>query len=365
MRTIRSLGALIVLLAVMACGSGGEEPPPLDEMTLRDALLAEPAVVGKLGVEPRQRLRSRFAVARLQAEPATEVRTAMGAQPMAAQPMDRVLALDAIRFAAGRDALLTATWQSTSSGAQAQPYTTIVAPAPEAPLPPLTGEPGGETLESESRALTGTAGAILEQLLRTTGATKLQRVVAWPIAALAMGDTVYVNGAWLVAMDEHGTGCHSGGGAPATAMPAPAAAGQAGQYMYMTAGSDQSQLQRSGATDEGQLASQAAALDELNQANGSSICDTSGCKAPSCEINLCSKPSCDADDKACCRACTIRGAATRPFTGYGALLWMFAPLFFLLSFEPRGRSAWRSLRGRWARLALRETWRRLASGAWQ
>src|SRR5207248_1096174 len=52
----------------------------------------------------------------------------------------------------------------------------------------------------EARALAGEAGASLRALVRAAGARRLERVEGWPIGAVAIGDTVYVNAAWLVAL---------------------------------------------------------------------------------------------------------------------------------------------------------------------
>src|SRR5437764_541628 len=47
----------------------------------------------------------------------------------------------------------------------------------------------------------GCAGAgSLRGLVVAAHAQRLERVVGWPVAAVAVGDTVYVNGAWLVAL---------------------------------------------------------------------------------------------------------------------------------------------------------------------
>lgn len=50
------------------------------------------------------------------------------------------------------------------------------------------------------RALAGHAGVELRILLAASGAHHLRRVVGWPIGAVAIDDTLYVNAAWLVAL---------------------------------------------------------------------------------------------------------------------------------------------------------------------
>src|SRR5256885_2006345 len=55
------------------------------------------------------------------------------------------------------------------------------------------------TAELERRALDGRAGDEIRALVAAASARRLVRVTQWPVAAVADGDVVYVNAAWLVA----------------------------------------------------------------------------------------------------------------------------------------------------------------------
>jgi hypothetical protein len=73
--------------------------------------------------------------------------------------------------------------------------------APNTPvLPPIEGVSAVSTAQIEKRALDTKAGAAVRALLADSGAQHLQRVVGWPIGAVAIDDTVYVNASWLVAL---------------------------------------------------------------------------------------------------------------------------------------------------------------------
>jgi hypothetical protein len=67
-------------------------------------------------------------------------------------------------------------------------------------LPPTEGVTAVATAQIEKRALDTKAGAAVRALLADSGAQHLQRVVGWPIGAVAIDDTVYVNASWLVAL---------------------------------------------------------------------------------------------------------------------------------------------------------------------
>jgi len=49
-------------------------------------------------------------------------------------------------------------------------------------------------------------------LLAASGASRLSRVVGWPVGALAIGDVVYVNASWLVALAPSDSDGQDGGG---------------------------------------------------------------------------------------------------------------------------------------------------------
>jgi hypothetical protein len=114
------------------------------------------------------------------------------------RPAELVRLADRARAATGRDATIVAALQLASDGAWLYPVGEAHDDGAE--LPPLEGIPAAGTARLEARALDTRAGAILRTLVAATGAQHLERVEEWPAAAVAIGDTLYVNAAWLVAL---------------------------------------------------------------------------------------------------------------------------------------------------------------------
>jgi hypothetical protein len=179
-------GWLLLLITVGGCAGAA---PPFDELPLRDTLRAEPEVVAALPGDARARLATRFQTAAARDTAADAVESAPSVARVAAQ-------VDLARQNRSADALVIGV--VGGGAAQALPAGTQVTAAN--PLPPLAGAPPTSTAQLEARALNGTAGASLRELVAAAHAQRLERVVGLPIAAVAVGDTVYVNGAWLVAM---------------------------------------------------------------------------------------------------------------------------------------------------------------------
>jgi len=174
----------LATLILVGCGDG---TPPLDELPLRDTLRADPAVVAALGDSARQRLAARFEAA--VTEDATS--DAVADRPT---PASEVTSLDEARVRRDADALVVGTIgdgvaRPVALGADAQ-----------TPLPELEGEVATTTAALEARALDGAAGARLRALMTVSGARRLERVVGWPAGAVAIGETIYVDAAWLVAL---------------------------------------------------------------------------------------------------------------------------------------------------------------------
>jgi hypothetical protein len=208
-------GLCLVVLA-LGCGEGG---PPLDELPLRDALRAEPAVVAGLPPEARTRLAARLEAARK--VDLTSDRLGAGTPT----PEALVGALDRLRVERQADPLLA----GIIADGLAWP---IAEPSPfngaSSPLPPIEGEPAGETASLETRSLDGAAGASLRALLAASGARHLWRVSGWPIGAIAIDGTVYVNGSWLAALaPENGSAVDGGSDGPAASGGGPTGLGGA------------------------------------------------------------------------------------------------------------------------------------------
>lgn len=182
---MRRMGLSLWAFALVACSGGGA--PPLDELSLRDALGASPATVAALSLEQQKSLAERLEATRraqTDVEPLTPQKT----------PEADVRSVDEARRARGGDALIVAIEGSATLAAHPAEATS------SDPLPPLEGAPATDTADAEQRALNGRAGAILVELLRASGARRVIRVTQWPIAAVAVGDAVYVNASFLVVL---------------------------------------------------------------------------------------------------------------------------------------------------------------------
>lgn len=367
MHVLRKVAAVLMLpaaLALAACGSGDDQPP-LDEMTLRDVLLADPTVVAHLAKDARDHLRTRFTDQRLAPDVVTEV-TVSSDMPL----LNQVVTMDASRFHAGRDAMIAGAWQMTNTGAEALPFYGAVGTKPQNPLPALGGDLSGDTLLAAESALEGPAGAIVEALMASSGATKIERVTVWPIGALATADTVYVNGSWLVAMDERATGCGSGGGSSGGSKTAPAGPPQNGLYGYLVNSSGQGSA-GTGTSGDGTEGTEGGigTIEGQNHASGSDFCSSSSSScssaanncssasnncsnsanncsnsANSCSnsSNSCSSSSssgCDPADRECCRSCSMSHrrppsvVPQSPIMALASMFWLLAPLGFLLARE--------------------------------
>jgi hypothetical protein len=177
------------LALVVGCGEGG---PPLDELPLRDALRAEPEVVAGLSQDARLRLAARLEAARLADSRTDQVGDG------AVTPRALVAALDRLREKGLAEPLMV----GAIADGLARPVIDRAATGdgPTSSLPVVGGESAGTTAPLEARALEGEPGVSLRALLAASGASRLSRVVGWPVGALAIGDTVYVNASWLVAL---------------------------------------------------------------------------------------------------------------------------------------------------------------------
>ena len=174
-----------VLIVLAGCA---EEGPPLDELPLRDALRADPQVVASMSDERRARLAARLAAARTADVASDPVAGAAGdASALVAE-------LDAARGRRSAEPLIVGEIRDGT----ARPTVADRGDADTTPLPPL--EPAADVTPLEARALAGAAGSLVRAVLAASGARNLRRVVGWPIGAVALGDTAYVNGAWLAAL---------------------------------------------------------------------------------------------------------------------------------------------------------------------
>jgi hypothetical protein len=176
------------LFLLVGCDQG---PPPFDELPLRDALHATPEVVASLPDSARVQLAARFDSARAKDDTTDELATSEGATPAA-----MVASLDRVRQGRKGEPLVAGV---LNSGA-AWPIRDLAYP-PHAPvLPPIEGTFAATTATMETRSLHGEAGAAVRALFAASGAHHLYRVIGWPVGAVAIDDTVYVNASWLVSL---------------------------------------------------------------------------------------------------------------------------------------------------------------------
>lgn len=185
MRNLR-WGWLLFAVVAVGCAAGA---PPLDELPLRDTLRADPEVVSDLAQDARARLAARFQTAGARDTTSDPVETG------ASSPALVVAQIDVSRQHRSADALVA----GLVGGGAAQAVA-LGSDSRSGTLPPLEGMAATTTAAMETRALEGPAGASLRELVATSRAWRMERVTGWPVAAIAVGDTVYVNGAWLVAM---------------------------------------------------------------------------------------------------------------------------------------------------------------------
>ncbi|MES1205852.1 MAG: hypothetical protein ABUS79_07935 [Pseudomonadota bacterium] len=192
----------MLLVALGACAGAA---PPFDELPLRDTLRAEPDVVATLPVDARARLGARFQSAAAGDTAADPVAMAASSASGLATEVDRA------RQARSADALVI----GLVGGGAAQALPAGTQTAATSPLPALDGVMATSTADLEALALNGAAGASLRELVAAAHAQRLRRVIGWPVAAVAVGDTVYVNAAWLVALAPAASstsGARDGGG---------------------------------------------------------------------------------------------------------------------------------------------------------
>lgn len=304
----RSVG-FTLLLVVLASGCGSESPP-FAVLPLRDTLLAEPNALLALGTEERRSLAERFETARTEAGAVTQVPEREGAEPVAvAREVDRARgAADALIAGRVERGSVTPFTEAPEDRGSLDAPLTIEGPAP------------GDTEADERRALDGVAGQIVRGLQRRAAAGHVIRVTAWPTAAIAIGDAVYVNAAWLVAMAPEAPRAQP---APATQIPAEVT------RVSPTVFTNQ------GAADAG-MTTPPPDAGSASSGGGGGGCNSDCCgSCNSTDCGGCSR--CSARD--CCRSCNGGrcGVAPAPAPGftYTRLAALLAPLAFALAFSRR------------------------------
>jgi hypothetical protein len=184
---MRNTVCVVVVAFLTGCAG---DTPPFEELGLREALEADPQVIAALAHADGAALAQRFEDARRAA--AASPRASIAPQATVAS---KVIAIDAALAGEHRDALIVARLDENDSGSALQP---MMERKKGDPIK-IEGMPP-ETAALENRALEGPAGEALRALAEKTGTTHFERVTRWPVAAVAAHRTIYVNGAWLVAL---------------------------------------------------------------------------------------------------------------------------------------------------------------------
>jgi hypothetical protein len=193
------VGVLTSVVVVFVVGCSGDGSPPYEDLLVRDALRAEPKIVSVVPSTDRRTLADRMERERSAGHPAQRVTL----DPRKLSAAEVVTRIDDERAASDADAWVTTLVRSGEGSVEARALIGREAGAPNraTALPPIEGEPARpDTRDLEAKALAGRAGDLLADLLEQAHAVRLVRVVQWPVGAVAIGDTVYVNAAWLVAM---------------------------------------------------------------------------------------------------------------------------------------------------------------------
>lgn len=362
---MKPVHALLWVLMV-SIGCGGEQDPPFDELSIRDAMQAKPEAILALTTTVKIALANRLVAAIGQESPPFSLPSSTGTTWG-----ERTIVQDGVRIKQGKDALVLIQW---SSGMNDLVATSLQVPrdraAPARPLPTVTGPLADTTAAEESRALAGKAGAILEQTMRLSSTWTLVRAPSWPAGVTATPDAIFVNPAWLTAMAGLETDSESSqtkssqfGGRPGVAIALGAGeTGDSGEQdeprkKTQTDPLDPSLPSRDAVTQanadgSGDLCTKDQRA-QCNRCNEVCLCTGDNCGCGSCGQNSnsgCSSSSGSSpssgcggsvptNDKECCRSCAMTPVSTTQAAVGGSLAfgWISAPLWFLLWADRRRR----------------------------
>jgi hypothetical protein len=203
---------MLLSSVLSACGV---ETPPYSELPLRDALSASPEALAALPLETRVDLANR-----LVDEHIADAEDATSAEAMVPSAAALVQSADESREAQGKDAAVLAVIERGDEGFALRVLAVDAASEGTHELPVVEGGSEAPTKALEDAALRGRAGAIVAAIVKRSDADHIERVTGWPVGAVAVGDTVYVNATWLVALSAlEPKGDH--GAAPASVPRAP------------------------------------------------------------------------------------------------------------------------------------------------
>ncbi|MEZ4406256.1 MAG: hypothetical protein R3A52_07265 [Polyangiales bacterium] len=311
MRVYRTWAVAAATCVVVGCGA---ESPPFASMDLRDVLRAEPSALAASA--ELTTLAQRFETSRTTAGALVTVQAAADATPESV-----ARAVDEARERTGDDALVA----SRVEGSLALPFTEAVADdaRPDEALT-VDGEAPSTTASIEASALRSRAGSVVLALRRASGASHVVRVTGWPVGVIAVGDAVYVNAAWLVAMAPMVD-------APTSVVPSapPPSPPSAPTSVFTNRGGGSSDAGMSGGSDAGTSSSGSGSGCSGSGSNCSSSCNTcDSCNSDCSRCNRCSNGRCTA---------APAPAPASPGFVFTRALAMLAPLALLLFAGRRGR----------------------------
>jgi len=216
---------IVVIMAFVGCS---DADLPLDALSVRDALQVAPEAMAALSTDARARLAVRLDPLRAPRSLASdEAETAWREGPVVVGMALRVRTADDARATRAWDALRSARVVHDGPRWALAPLdlSVAMAQAPNMATPLRVEDPAtGDTAEAEARALEGRGGVLLRAALTATGATRIVRVVSWPVGLVHAGDTVFVNAGWLLAVSADATETAAVAIAP-TEVPQPVATG--------------------------------------------------------------------------------------------------------------------------------------------
>jgi len=198
LRCSRTRAPWLSAVVLLGCATEG---PPYEELSLRDALQAEPSAIAELPRARRERLADRYATAfaTQSAEGSVNRDAALDAPGYATRlddsraslGLDSIVALNAELGA--HEVTLRTPGQAADGGVG------VVAPATS--LSDLAMWVDDERLLEEpyASALEGPAGELIAQMAAEAGASRILASASVPVGLVSDGEALYVNLAWLIA----------------------------------------------------------------------------------------------------------------------------------------------------------------------
>jgi hypothetical protein len=307
----------IAYLVIFMAGCG--DVPPFEGLDLRDALRADPKVIAAMSFESRRSLAHRIlAVESIVAEP-TPV------SDLSLAPAQRILAADQAIQTKGKEAAILAVLRDKDGQLSLVRHLHTQKSIKNKMLPKLEGQPAKLTAAFEQRALQGQAGRRLQDLCtQTTNANRLQRVVGWPVGAVVMRNTVYVNASWLVIMESLEPQDPSLSPLSLTGRPLSAGSSSSSLSHFASRSPEESSshtisLMKDTTATTDITPNQSTAGSQSSKGGCSTDCKTCTCENPTCSTT---RDCGSGKSNTTCKKCDIIDGAGGDLCGLPALLWL-------------------------------------------